>query len=115
MIAISATTNPAHGPAAPISNMAWRVRAGDFILMNAPNVPTKKIEGNGATFESLAKRFLPGVPLADVVALACRTANVGTLPGGRIALYGDTMVNLSKNLAKRRKAVFSKASWGFAG
>ena len=57
-----------------------------------------KIEGNGATFESLARRFLPGVPLADVVILACRTANVGTLPGGRIALYGDTMVNLSKNI-----------------
>jgi len=57
-----------------------------------------KIEGHGATFESLAKRFLPGVPLADVVALACRTANVGTLSGGRIALYGDTMVNLSKNI-----------------
>jgi len=57
-----------------------------------------KIEGHGATFESLAKQFLPGVPLADVVALACRTANVGTLSRGRIALYGDTMVNLSKNI-----------------
>ena len=56
-----------------------------------------KIEGRGATFESLAKRFLPGMPLAEVVALAGRTANVGTLSGGRIALYGDTMVNLSKN------------------
>ncbi len=55
-----------------------------------------KMEGDGATFEALARRFLPGVPLADVVALACRTANVGTLPGGRIALYGDTMVNLTK-------------------
>ena len=46
---------------------------------------------------ALAKRFLPGVPLADVVALACRTANVGTLPGGRIALYGDAMVNFRRN------------------
>ena len=64
--------------------------------VGAPRV--LKIEGNGATFESLAKRFLPGVPVADVVALACRTANVGTLSGGRIALYGDTMINLSKNI-----------------
>ena len=56
-----------------------------------------KIEGRGATFESLARRFLPGMTLGEVVALACRTANVGTLPGGRIALYGDTMVNLSKS------------------
>jgi hypothetical protein len=63
-----------------------------------------KIDGRGATFESLAKRFLPGMPLTQVVDLACRTANVGTLPGGRIALYGDTMVNLSKN----RDAVFAQ-------
>jgi hypothetical protein len=63
--------------------------------VGAPRV--LKIEGQGATFESLARRFLPGVPLAEVVALACRTANVGTLSAGRIALYGDAMVNLSKN------------------
>ncbi len=55
------------------------------------------IEGRGATFESLAKKFLPAKPLKEVVALACRMANVGTLPGGRIALYGDTMVSLVKN------------------
>ena len=55
------------------------------------------IEGRGATFESLARQFLPQKPLADVVALACGNANVGTLPGGRIALYGDTMVDVSKN------------------
>jgi Family of unknown function (DUF6502) len=63
-----------------------------------------KIEGRGATFETLAKRFLPGVPLEDVIALACRSANVGTLAGGRIALYGDAMVNLSRN----RDAVFAQ-------
>ena len=55
------------------------------------------IQGRGATFESLARQFLPQKPLADVVALACGNANVGTLPGGRIALYGDTMVDVSKN------------------
>ncbi len=66
--------------------------------VDAAGVPrVLKIEGEGATFEALAGRFLPAMPLAEVVALACRTANVGTLPGGRIALYGDTMVNLSRN------------------
>jgi hypothetical protein len=55
------------------------------------------IQGRGATFESLARQFLPQKPLADVVALACGNASVGTLPGGRIALYGDTMVDVSKN------------------
>lgn len=56
-----------------------------------------EIEGPGATFESLARQFLPQKPLADVVALACGNADVGTLPGGRIALLGDTMVNVAKN------------------
>jgi hypothetical protein len=55
------------------------------------------IQGRGATFESLARQFLPEKPLAEVVALACGNAEVGTLPGGRIALLGDTMVNVSKN------------------
>jgi hypothetical protein len=55
------------------------------------------IQGRGATFESLARQFLPQKPLAEVVALACGNADVGTLPGGRIALFGDTMVNVAKN------------------
>jgi hypothetical protein len=66
--------------------------------VDATGVPrVLKVEGAGATFESLAQRFLPGTPLAAVVDLACRTAHVGVLSGGEIALYGDTMVNLSKN------------------
>jgi hypothetical protein len=63
--------------------------------VGAPRV--LKIAGERATFESLARRFLPGVSTADVVALACRTANVGTLPGGRIALYGDAFVKFPRN------------------
>lgn len=54
------------------------------------------ITGRGATFETLAKRFLPGRPLAQVVEAASRFANVGTLPGGRIALYGDMFVDLAR-------------------
>jgi Family of unknown function (DUF6502) len=74
---------------------SWYEEAPYVDSGGAPRV--LKIAGRGATFETLAKKFLPGMPLADVVNLACRTANVGTLSGGRIALYGDTMVNLSKN------------------
>jgi hypothetical protein len=55
------------------------------------------IEGPGATFASLARKFLPAKSVAEVVALACRTASVGTLAGERIALYGDTLVDLSRN------------------
>ena len=54
------------------------------------------IRGRGATFERLAKKYLPDKSLEAVVALALRTANVGTLEGNRIALYGDTMVNFAK-------------------
>ncbi len=46
--ASTASTAPAHGPAAPMSNITRRVRAGDRIRMNAPKVPMKKIDGNGA-------------------------------------------------------------------
>src|SRR5579863_5134813 len=55
---------------------SWSEEAPYVDSVGAPRV--LKIEGNGATFESLSKRFLPGVPVANVVSLACRTANVGT-------------------------------------
>jgi hypothetical protein len=61
------------------------------------NPKVLKIHGRGVTFEKLGRQFLPGTPLAEVVEFACRTANVGTLPGNRIALYGDIMVNMSRN------------------
>jgi hypothetical protein len=64
---------------------------------DAGNPKVLDIQGRGATFESLARQFLPQKPLAEVVALACGNANVGTLSGDRIALLGDTMVNVSKN------------------
>jgi hypothetical protein len=55
------------------------------------------IEGSGATFECLAQRFLPKLPLARVVAMACATAEVTTRPGGKIALLGGVLVNLARS------------------
>jgi hypothetical protein len=55
------------------------------------------IKGTGATFERLARRFLPKKPLKDVVAMACATAEVTTRPGGKIALLGSIMVNVAKS------------------
>jgi hypothetical protein len=85
------------GQIRPLSDLltTWFEEVPYVDSVGAPRV--LKIEGLGATFEALARRFLPGVALADVVALACRNANVGTLPGGRIALYGDAMVNLRRS------------------
>jgi hypothetical protein len=50
------------------------------------------IAGPGATFESLARRFLPNIPLEEVVALACENSEVLTRPGNRVALLGSILV-----------------------
>jgi hypothetical protein len=55
------------------------------------------IKGAGATFERLARRFLPKKPLNEVVAMACATAEVTRRRGGRIALLGSIMVNVAKS------------------
>lgn len=73
----------------------WREDAPYVDKVGKPRV--LDIEGPGATFASLVRKFLPAKSVAEVVALACRTASVGTLAGGRIALYGDTLVDLSRN------------------
>jgi hypothetical protein len=58
------------------------------------------VTGSGATFESLARRFLPDVSLAEVVALACENSEVVTRPGNRIALLGSILVKLGDSREK---------------
>lgn len=58
------------------------------------------IAGPGATFESLARRFLPTLPVKEVVALACENAEVATRPGNRIALLGSILVKLGDSHEK---------------
>jgi len=55
------------------------------------------IAGPGATFETLARRFLPRIPLEDVVSMACETAEVVTRPMKRIALLGSILVKIVKS------------------
>jgi hypothetical protein len=52
------------------------------------------VAGPGATFEGLARRFLPNLSLQEVVALACENSEVITRPGNRIALVGSILVKL---------------------
>jgi hypothetical protein len=59
------------------------------------------ITGNGATFESLARRFLPHKTTDEAVALACATAEVVTLPGNSIALIGNILVNVGTKSESR--------------
>ena len=58
------------------------------------------IAGPGATFESLARRFLPNMPLEEVVALACENSEVVTRPGDKIALLGSILVKLGESREK---------------
>ncbi len=58
------------------------------------------IAGPGATFEGLARRFLPDMPLTQVVSMACETAEVATRPGAKIALLGSILVKLVKSKEK---------------
>jgi Family of unknown function (DUF6502) len=74
---------------------AWHDEAPYLDTLGKPRV--LDIRGRGATFEKLARQYLPNEPLEEVIALACRTASVGTMPGGRIAFYGDILVNFSRS------------------
>ena len=58
------------------------------------------IAGPGVTFEGLARRFLPDMPLTQVVSMACETAEVATRPGAKIALLGSILVKLVKSKEK---------------
>ena len=51
-----------------------------------------KLRGKGLSFEALAKRFLPGTPLAQVIGLARQSAEVELLSKDRIALLGSILV-----------------------
>jgi hypothetical protein len=72
--------------------LEWSRRAPYLDSEGKPRVLL--ISGPGATFESLARRFLPQLPLQEVVALACENSEVVTRPGNRIALLGSILVKL---------------------
>jgi hypothetical protein len=72
--------------------LEWSRRAPYLDSEGKPRVLS--ICGPGATFESLASRFLPQLPLEEVVALACENSEVVTRPGNRIALLGSILVKL---------------------
>lgn len=75
---------------------AWHSDRKFLDLQGKPRV--LDIEGAGATFAALAKRFLPTMSTKEAINFACRVAEVGTLRGGKIALFGSTLVNISGNL-----------------
>lgn len=75
--------------------LEWSRKAPYLDAEGRPRVLS--IAGPGATFESLARRFLPNHELEDVVALACENSEVITRPGHRIALVGSILVKLGNS------------------
>jgi hypothetical protein len=73
---------------------AWQLTPGYIDPDGNPRV--LNIRGPGPTFEKLTRQFLPAMPLDNAVALACTVANVGTLSGDKVAIYGDMMINTAK-------------------
>jgi hypothetical protein len=78
--------------------LEWSRRAPYLDSEGKPRVLS--IAGPGATFESLAGRFLPDMPLEEVVTLACEISEVVTRPGNRIALLGGILVKLGDSREK---------------
>jgi hypothetical protein len=67
----------------------------DALYLDAEGKPrVLPIEGEGVTFEGLARRFLPDKALREVVDMACEAAEVVTRPHDRIALLGSVLVNI---------------------
>jgi hypothetical protein len=69
------------------------------------------IEGSGTTFESLVRKFIPGMATREAVAFACRVAEIGTLPDGKVALFGTALVRTSADAeAALAQCIFQFAS-----
>ena len=54
------------------------------------------IRGKGATFETLARTFVPQLKLNDLIDMVCENAEVTRLKGGKIALVGSPVMMTPK-------------------
>jgi hypothetical protein len=75
--------------------LEWSRKAPYLDAEGRPRVLS--VAGPGATFEGLARRFLPRHSLEEVVALACENSEVIMRPGNRIALVGSILVKLGNS------------------
>jgi hypothetical protein len=65
-------------------------------LDNTGKPKVLNIEGPGVTFENLATKHLPAVPLERVIRMACDATEVVRRPGNKIALLGTIMVSVAR-------------------
>ena len=71
--------------------LAWKTEAPYRDEAGHPRV--LELRGLTGSFEVLARRFFPRRPLATVVKLACRYADVTAMKSGRMALLGSSVVD----------------------
>lgn len=70
----------------------------DAMYLDAHGKPrVLPIEGPGPSFEGLARKHLPKNSLKEAVRLACATAEVSKVRGGKIALLGGVMVKFMRS------------------
>ena len=68
----------------------WRL---DKRYLRPDGVPrVLSIKGKGATFETLARTFVPTLPVEEVVEMICQNAEVTRLKGDKIALIGSPVM-----------------------
>jgi hypothetical protein len=100
---LAATDSRRSRPSEPI----MRVNYGIAILLNhwrndkryqrpegTPRVLS--IRGKGATFETLARSFVPKMRLNELIQMVCENAEVTRLKGGKIALVGSPVMMTPK-------------------
>lgn len=82
------TIQPTHGLAGVLAR--WRFDKRYLRPDGSPRALA--IRGKGATFETLARRFVPNLPIEKVVKMICENAEVTRLKGDKIALIGSPVI-----------------------
>jgi hypothetical protein len=84
----SSTIQPSSGLAGVLAR--WRFDKRYLRPDGSPRVLS--IRGKGATFETLARPFVPTLPIEAVVKMICENAEVTRLKGDKIALIGSPVM-----------------------
>ena len=82
------TTQPSYRLAGILAR--WRFDKRYLRPDGSPRVLS--IKGKGATFETLARPFVPTLPVEEVVEMICENAEVTRLKGDKIALIGSPVM-----------------------
>jgi len=87
-----ATLQPCYGTAGLLAE--WR---RDKRYLRPDGTPRAlSISGKGATFETLARKYVPNLPVSEIADMICENAEVTRLKGHKIALVGSPVMMMPK-------------------